>query len=140
VSAFGGQPQNISPSSFVNEALKEKLDSKLMKREMNYRVILPKDYAAVKEKRYPTIFLLHGLFGNQDNWSTLTKLTTYAEKYEIIIVMPHGANGWYTDNVSKPEDKYESYIIKELIPEVDKKFRTKNERKSRAIAGLSMGG
>ena len=54
--------------------------------------------------------------------------------------MPEGGDGWYTDSVSVPADKYESYIIQELIPEIDRKFRTIADREQRAIAGLSMGG
>ena len=37
-------------------------------------------------------------------------------------------------------EKYETYIIKELIPHVDRRFRTVSNREGRAIAGLSMGG
>ena len=39
-----------------------------------------------------------------------------------------------------PNDKYESYVVQELIPEIDTKFRTLADRSHRAIAGLSMGG
>ena len=54
--------------------------------------------------------------------------------------MPEGNDGWYTDSATVPNDKYESYIIRELIPEIDKKFRTLPDRAHRAVAGLSMGG
>jgi S-formylglutathione hydrolase FrmB len=54
--------------------------------------------------------------------------------------MPEGDNGWYTDSATVPNDKYESYIIKELIPEIDKIYRTFADKDHRAIAGLSMGG
>ena len=54
--------------------------------------------------------------------------------------MPEGDDGWYTDSATVPNDKYETYIIKELIPEIDKKFRTLADREHRIIAGLSMGG
>lgn len=118
-----------------------KLDSKLMAREMPYRVILPVNYKTSNEKIfYPVLYLLHGLTGHFDNWANKTKLTDYAEKYNYIIVMPEGDNGWYSDSASVPNDRYESYIIKELIPEIDKKFRTVADKKHRAIAGLSMGG
>jgi len=118
-----------------------KLDSKLMGREMPYRVILPVNYKTSNEKTfYPTVYLLHGLTGHFDNWADKTKLTDYAEKYNYIIVMPEGDNGWYSDSASVPNDRYESYIIKELIPEIDKKFRTVADKKHRAVAGLSMGG
>ena len=116
------------------------LDSKLMVRKMPYRVILPTDYKASETTRYPVIFLLHGLTGNFANWTDKTKLTEYSAKHKYIIVTPEGANGWYADSVTDANDKYESYIAKELIPEVDKKFRTIAERRGRLIAGLSMGG
>jgi S-formylglutathione hydrolase FrmB len=59
---------------------------------------------------------------------------------DVIIVTPEGENGWYTDNLTKDGEKYESYLIKELIPEIDKKYRTLDRRDHRSIAGLSMGG
>ncbi len=117
-----------------------KLSSKLMAREMPYRVILPKNYEANKAEKFPVIFLLHGLLGRFDNWADKTKLKDYAANYNYIIVMPEGNNGWYTDSATVPNDKYESYIVRELIPEIDKNYRTYGDRKHRAIAGLSMGG
>ncbi len=119
----------------------QKLTSKLMAREMPYRVILPSGYENSTENSfYPAIYLLHGLTGHFDNWSDNTKLAVYSKNSEFIIVMPEGGNGWYTDSVSKKDEMYESYIVKELIPEIEKKFRVKKARESRAIAGLSMGG
>lgn len=118
-----------------------KLNSKLMAREMPYRVVLPGSHKNSNETlRYPVIYLLHGLSGHFDNWTDKTKLSLYATAYEIIIVTPEGGDGWYSDSVSVPDDRYESYIIQELIPEIEKKFRAKTGRADRAIAGLSMGG
>src|SRR5690606_11317066 len=57
-----------------------------------------------------------------------------------IIVMPEGGNGWYSDSATVESDKYESYIVLELIPEIEKKFRALSNRENRAVAGLSMGG
>lgn len=140
VSAFA-QIETAKTSS-NGRVSKQTLESKLMAREMPYNLILPKNYneSASKEMRYPVIYLLHGLTGHFNNWAELTKLSDYAENYDYIIVMPEGNDGWYTDSVSVSNDKYESYIVKELIPEIDKKYRTKAERKNRSIAGLSMGG
>lgn len=118
-----------------------KINSKLMSREMPYRVILPVNYDQKDTTiRYPVIYLLHGLTGHFDNWSDKTKLKEYAGKYKYIIVMPEGNDGWYSDSETVPNDKYESYIIQELIPEIDSKFQTGSQRESRIIAGLSMGG
>jgi S-formylglutathione hydrolase FrmB len=54
--------------------------------------------------------------------------------------MPEGNDGWYSDSVANPNDRYESYIVQELIPEIDKNYRTSADRDHRSIAGLSMGG
>jgi putative tributyrin esterase len=127
----------VAPLHLVGTA---KLNSKLMGREMPYRISVPDSYGNDKEKRYPVIVLLHGLTGHFDNWFARTKLAEYAMNHQFIIVTPEGNDGWYTDSVSMPTDKYESYIIQELIPEIDKNYRTLANRKNRAIAGLSMGG
>ena len=117
-----------------------KIESRLMGRAMPYRVVLPSAYAGEKDTRFPVIYLLHGLTGHFDNWTDKTKLIEYAARHNYIIVTPEGNDGWYTDSPSIRADKYESYIVKELVPEIDKKFRTVAARGHRAIAGLSMGG
>jgi len=139
VSAYAQQTQLKSelPANVENH----KLDSKLMAREMPYRVVLPSGYKVSNEKTfYPVIYLLHGLTGHFNNWTDSSKLSDYNSKHNFIIVTPEGNNGWYTDSATVANDKYESYIIKELIPEIDKKFRTQTDRNHRVVAGLSMGG
>lgn len=119
----------------------EKAESKSeeMKRIMPYHVILPSDYenSAVN---FPVLYLLHGLFGRFDNWLTNTGLADYASKYDLIIVTPEGGDGWYTDSLNNGSDKYESYFIRELIPEIESRYCVIKERSGRAVAGLSMGG
>lgn len=143
-SAFARQAQakTASLASAVNavSVADHKLSSKLMGREMPYRVALPANYAAEREGRFPVIYLLHGLTGHYDNWGDKTKIADYLAPYRAIVVMPEGDNGWYTDSATQPNDRYETYITRELIPEIDKKFRTVDNRENRFIAGLSMGG
>ena len=140
--AFG---QTVAPANNqkekagIHEVVTVKQDSKLLKRSVSYRVILPNDYKN-GSTRYSVIYLLHGLFGHFDNWTMKTGVAEYAEHYKFIIVTPEGGDGWYTDSATVPNDKYESYIIQELIPEVEKNYRTMADRKHRFIAGLSMGG
>lgn len=117
-----------------------KLQSELMGRMMPYRVVYPTDYFKSNEKRYSVIYLLHGLSGNYKNWTEKTNLLQYATEHNFLIVMVEGENGWYVDTGTQPRAFYETYIVKELIPEIDKKFRTLSDRKHRIIAGLSMGG
>lgn len=133
-------PKTVASS---NSAKTFRLKSKLMGREMPYRVVLPADYetaAASEATYYPVIYLLHGLTGHFDNWTERSKLGEFAKNYKYLIVTPEGDNGWYTDSATVQTDKYESYIVEELMPEIEKNFRAKKDRTSRSIAGLSMGG
>ena len=129
-------PKIALPATVENH----KLNSKLMAREMPYRVVVPVNYKTEKARRYAVVYLLHGLTGHYDNWTDKTKLAEYAAKYDYLIVTPEGSNGWYSDSASVSNDKYESYIVQELIPEIDKNFRTAADKNHRAVAGLSMGG
>ncbi len=117
-------------------------ESKLVGKTLPYSVLLPVDYdkPAARSKRYPVLYLLHGLFGHYDNWITRTKLSDYGANYSMIIVTPEGNDSWYTDSASVPTDKYETYVMEELIPDVQSRYRTIETRAGRAIAGLSMGG
>lgn len=116
--------------------------SQLVGKTLPYNVVLPVGYEqpAARVTRYPVLYLLHGLTGHYDNWTSRTKVSEYAAAHEVIVVTPEGNDGWYTDSQLVPAEKYETYIIKELIPDVDRRFRTVSSREGRAIAGLSMGG
>ncbi|MGC2357066.1 MAG: alpha/beta hydrolase family protein [Candidatus Acidiferrum sp.] len=113
--------------------------SAALDREMKYRVLLPCGYQT-GGRRFPVLYLLHGLYGDYLNWDTRTNLERYAEKYEMIVVTPEAGDSWYTNSATDPKDKFEDYIAKDLVAEIDGKFRTLRSRHSRAIAGLSMGG
>ncbi len=134
--------QAAAPKPLAPNVEEHKLSSKLMDRQMPYRVILPGGYGDAKaaQARYGVIYLLHGLTGHFNNWTDSSKAAQYALDHKFIIVTPEGNNGWYTDSISTPTDKFESYIVQELIPEIDKKYRTAADREHRVIAGLSMGG
>jgi S-formylglutathione hydrolase FrmB len=118
------------------------LKSALLGRTVSYQVLYPVKYQSPenREKRFPVIYLLHGLSGHSTDWLEKTKIALYATHYDLFIVMVEGGNGWYTDSATVPADKYESYILRELIPDVEKRFRVSTQREGRAIAGLSMGG
>lgn len=113
--------------------------SELIGKVLPYNALLPPAYFK-SNKRYPVLYLLHGLFGHHDDWITRTNLAEYAASYDVIIVTPEGNDSWYVDSATVPADKYESYILRELIPDVDARFRTIKDKRARGIAGLSMGG
>jgi S-formylglutathione hydrolase FrmB len=116
------------------------LHSKLVNATLPYNVILPTDYDTARATRYPVLYLLHGLTGHYSDWLKRTNVADYASAYRIIVVMPEGNDGWYTDSATVATNKYESYILQELIPHVQQRYRTIEARYARAIAGLSMGG
>jgi len=117
-----------------------RFQSKLVNSTLPYNVILPDDYDTSGTTRYPVLYLLHGLTGHYSDWLSRTNVGDYASAYRIIVVTPEGNDGWYTDSESVATDKYESYILQELIPDVQQRYRTIEARYGRAIAGLSMGG
>jgi len=110
-----------------------------LNRDMHYRILLPANYET-SAQRYPTLFLLHGLYGDDQNWSTRTSLVNYARGLNLIIAMPDAGNSWYVNSATNPEDRYEDYIVLDFITEIDTHYRTIREGYMRAIAGLSMGG
>lgn len=113
--------------------------SELIGSVLPYNVLLPVGYAT-SNQRYPVLYLLHGLFGRYDDWISRTNLAEYAAAYDLIVVTPEGHDGWYTDSAGVATDKYESYFVKELVADVDARFRTIKDRRARGVAGLSMGG
>jgi S-formylglutathione hydrolase FrmB len=117
-----------------------RFQSKLINTTLPYNIILPNDYDTSKTTRYPVLYLLQGLTGHYNDWVQRTNIADYAAEHRIIIVMPEGNDGWYTDSAITTTDKYESYILQELIPDVQQRYRTIEARYARAIAGLSMGG
>lgn len=117
-----------------------RLPSALLGREVIYRVVLPPGYALVtaRAKRYPVLYLLHGWGGNYDSWLSRSSLRRYAAEHQLIVVTPEGGNGWYTD--APGGEPYESHLLRELVPDVDRRFRTIAARRGRGVAGYSMGG
>ncbi|MBA2340478.1 MAG: hypothetical protein H0V88_08790 [Pyrinomonadaceae bacterium] len=115
--------------------------SSLVGAELPYEVLLPPDYnlAASNAKRYPVLYLLHGLGGNPRSWFNLG-VSEAASRYSLIVVLAEGRDSFYTDSASAPAEKFESYFVRELAPDVDRRFRTVASRDGRAVGGLSMGG
>src|SRR3979490_3052333 len=68
--------------------------SKSLQRDMHYRVLLPTNYETAQQ-RYPTLFLLHGLYGDFTNWTLLTQLSEWTKNLDLIIAMPDAGNSWY---------------------------------------------
>ena len=117
----------------------ESVQSAALGRAMKYRVLLPDDYTT-SQRRYPVLYLLHGLGGDYKDWTTRTNIAEYSRTLPLIIVMPDGENSWYSNAAGAPAERFEDYILTDLLADVAGKYRTINSRHGRTIAGLSMGG
>ena len=116
--------------------------SKVVGKVLPYGVVLPPRYHlfTTRRLRYPVLYLLHGWSGHYDSWSKHTALLEYANDHQVIIITPEGGNSWYIDSATVASDLYEAYVIRELIADVDSRFRTIADRRGRSIGGVSMGG
>jgi S-formylglutathione hydrolase FrmB len=118
--------------------------STVMQKNIRTAVVLPDSYKKVK-KAFPVLYLLHGGTGSYRDWLTKTPdqslLHRLADQYNIIIVTPDGGpTSYYFDSPEDKTSQYETFISKELIEKIERSYRTIQDRKGRAIAGLSMGG
>jgi S-formylglutathione hydrolase FrmB len=134
--------------------------------DKSYLVYLPEGYES-SQTRYPVIYMLHGLGGDETNWIDYGHADKVADALGLhaILVFPDGDSSFYV-NGATPVDydacvqkgkgvfgrvadnktfcvktpKYEDYVVKDLVGHIDATYRTVPERKARAISGNSMGG
>jgi putative tributyrin esterase len=106
-------------------------------REMLYRTILP--VKINPGENLPVVYLLHGGGGGYRDWTNYSDVAKYAEA-GLILVMPEGNSSYYTNSAERPEDRYEDYVVSDVISEVESKYPVARGRQNRAIVGVSMGG
>jgi enterochelin esterase-like enzyme len=126
--------------------------------ERDYFVYLPPGYEANKSARYPVLYLLHGFSDDASGWTAvgranviLDNLIAQGKAQPMLVVMPLG---YGAPEIVSPSgsplrdpalsqrnfDRFRDSLLKEVIPQVDGTYRTRKDRLSRAITGLSMGG
>ena len=108
------------------------------------QVILPADKwnadgTLMPRKKFKTLYLLHGLWGDCKDWVTCSRIRQWAEKRDLAVVMPSGDNAFYVD---RPEtyNNYGKFLGEELIELTRRIFPLSEKREDTFIAGLSMGG
>ena len=114
--------------------------SEKMGRSISNLVVLPESYLKDSADHCPVIYLLHGFGDTYMAWQNHVDLTKYANQYNFILVCPDAQDSWYFDSPIDPSFQFETYITQELRNYIENNYRTVNDRKYRAITGLSMGG
>lgn len=112
--------------------------SEVLGKDKIFRIFLPQK--SDSHSLFPVLYVLHGVLCHSEAWPEQTEIEDLASGYKMILVFPDGDNGWYLDSPLKADMQYESYIIKELIPFIERNFPARSGRDSRAIMGASMGG
>ena len=129
---------------------------------MNRRmtVYTPAGYKDSSDKKYPVLYLLHGMGGDEDAWNELGRASVIldnmiaaGEVEPMIVVMPNGnaekaaAPGYTGEGMYIPDGRFSvapagkfENSFKDIVSYVDSHYRTLPDKAHRAIAGLSMGG
>jgi len=119
----------------------------------NANVILPPDFN--KEKKYPVLYLLHGIGGDENEWfggkpnEVISNLIAEGKAKEMIVVIPN-IRARHKNTTTPPEffsiehfrefDNFLNDLRNDLMPWIQKEYPVLNGRDNRAVAGLSMGG
>src|SRR2546421_13009703 len=78
---------------------------------------------------FPVFYLLHGLSDDQTMWMRHTRIEAYVWRWPMIIVMPDGGRGFYTNHLSGPQ--WATHIAEELPSIIERTFQAKTTRDGR---------
>jgi enterochelin esterase family protein len=115
-----------------------------------FSVYTPPAYHRETDRTYPVLYLLHGSNDTAIGWVMigaanfiLDNLIAEGAAREMVIVMPFGhavPHGSPREIQSTNTDRFEAYLLNEVIPLVESKYRVRASQEDRCLAGLSMGG
>ncbi len=115
--------------------------SAALNREMTYRVYRPTQ--SKPEQKLPVVYLLHGCGESFQNWSNDSDVGRYVAADRspgLILVMAEGGCSYFVNAALQPTDRYEDYLVNDLIADVEARFPAARGRENRAVVGVSMGG
>ncbi|MFO0908847.1 MAG: alpha/beta hydrolase family protein [Isosphaeraceae bacterium] len=112
--------------------------SRSLQKASSIAIVFPDDPAI--SRPWSTYYLLHGLSDDHTIWMRRTSIERYVAGLPLVVVMPDGGRGFYTNAAAPGGLAYEDDLIKDVMPLVERTFPVKAERAGRAIGGLSMGG
>ena len=114
--------------------------------ERHINVYVPAEYEKNTNTKYPVLYLVHGWGEDENGWSIqghmaniMDGLIAAGKAIPMIVVMPSGDIKTNSD-VRVASGNITDIYVKDLIPYIDRTFRTYTDREHRAMAGLSRGG
>ena len=134
----------------AGKVVTDSLESKVLGTQVKYNVYLPDGFGQT-DKKYPVVYLLHGLSDDYQAWVRLGRMQLVADELidsgeacEMVIVMPNAGgadtrhiwNGYF----NMPGWGYEDFFFQEFMPAVEAEYAIVGDRGHRAVMGLSMGG
>ncbi len=136
----------LAPCLSVGGQVQEVIEnfSEVAQENLGYRVYLPPCYTPSR-RRFPTLYLLHGANSTEEQWQDLGTIAKMEQGLGLgvlapfIIVMPDGG-ALGNLNSFPPNASYETVLLQELVPSIDRNFCTIQNRDHRAIGGISRGG
>lgn len=149
---------NLTPAVSVETKLNGKLDTVTYYSETvggNRKAVVYLPPGFTEKKKYPVLYLLHGIGGDEFEWlnqahpeTILDQLYQKGALAPMLVVMPNGRamlDDRAIGNVMEKQKvdafaNFEKDLIHDLIPCIQKKYLVNTDRSHRAIAGLSMGG
>jgi len=133
----------VAAQGIVREGLT--LESRILGHTVRYTVYLPADYAT-SSRYYPVVYLLHGYTDNDMGWMQFGEAHLIVddaiasrELPPMILIMPDAGVSWYINN-HDGSVRYEDFFFEEFMPQIEKRYRIRAEKRYRGVAGLSMGG
>lgn len=111
-------------------------ESKYLGYKTKFNVISPT--TSTLNEPLKVLYLLHGAYGDENDWLNNSNIIQLADEYNLLIVLPRGENRYYTNSLNGPQ--YESYIACELKYFIENTYPVSPNREDTFIAGLSMGG
>lgn len=145
INDLAGDPFVAGCASGKGEVRDGQFQSATIGRRQHYYIYLPPCYDSDIAQRYPVVYLLHGIPMDERHWldeglvAVADRLFGSGTLPPFIIVMPHGDYTLYT-NTSGGPNSFEDVFVDELLPVIDKQYRTLADAEHRAIGGISRGG
>ena len=140
----------ISVASW-SRVITDSIKSNVLKATVKVNIYLPEEFDRQPQKKYPVLYLLHGLTDTYRAWvdkghldKVADEMISKGEVCPMIIIMPNAGgpntrvdwNGYF----NMDGWAYHDFFYQELMPTFEKKYRIIGDKANRAVSGLYMGG